>query len=190
MFGPLREQRPNRGKGKRHGGSVARSRLLRAASRLGEPLSARDGDCSIDVKTPAQVGEFRTGDTRRCPRLLGNTAFYSTARRPRHGDARARSGETGRQPVNREGCARAYIGCVKRANLVKLGRFEARISYLSYPAFDDDPHPALAQNSGSWPKKIRAPPASSIASRSSEACVCAWSCAKRGSRRSRKVRQK
>jgi len=31
------------------------------------------------------------------------------------------------------------------------------------------------QNSGSWPKKMRAPPASSIASRSSEACICAWS---------------
>jgi DNA phosphorothioation-associated putative methyltransferase len=45
-----------------------------------------------------------------------------------------------------EGCARAYIGRVEGANLVKLGRVEPRISYLSYPAFDDDPHPALAQS--------------------------------------------
>jgi DNA phosphorothioation-associated putative methyltransferase len=45
-----------------------------------------------------------------------------------------------------EGCARAYIGRVEGANLVKLNRLEPRISYLSYPAFEDDPHPALAQS--------------------------------------------
>ena len=45
-----------------------------------------------------------------------------------------------------EGCARAYIGRVEGANVVKLNRLEPRISYLSYPAFEDDPHPALAQS--------------------------------------------
>jgi DNA phosphorothioation-associated putative methyltransferase len=45
-----------------------------------------------------------------------------------------------------EGCARAYIGRVDGANIVKLNRLEPRISYLSYPAFEDDPHPALAQS--------------------------------------------
>jgi DNA phosphorothioation-associated putative methyltransferase len=45
-----------------------------------------------------------------------------------------------------EGCARAYIGRVEGANIVKLNRLEPRISYLSYPAFEHDPHPALAQS--------------------------------------------
>lgn len=45
-----------------------------------------------------------------------------------------------------EGCARAYIGRVDGANIVKLSRLEPKISYLSYPAFEDDPHPALAQS--------------------------------------------
>jgi DNA phosphorothioation-associated putative methyltransferase len=43
-----------------------------------------------------------------------------------------------------EGCARAYIGRVEGANLMKLNRHEPKISYLSYPDFTDDPHPALA----------------------------------------------
>lgn len=43
-----------------------------------------------------------------------------------------------------EGCARGYIGAVEGANLVKLHRDQPQVSYLSYPDFDDDPHPALA----------------------------------------------
>ncbi len=43
-----------------------------------------------------------------------------------------------------EGCARAYIGAVDGANIIKLHREKAQISYLSYPDFDKDPHPALA----------------------------------------------
>ncbi len=43
-----------------------------------------------------------------------------------------------------EGCARAYIGSVENANIIKLHREGPRISYLSYPKFDQDPHPALA----------------------------------------------
>jgi DNA phosphorothioation-associated putative methyltransferase len=38
------------------------------------------------------------------------------------------------------------VGPVEGANVVKLNRLEPRISYLSYPAFEDDPHPALAQS--------------------------------------------
>ena len=45
-----------------------------------------------------------------------------------------------------EGCARTYIGRVDSANIVKLSRLEPKISYLSYPAFDEDPHPALTQS--------------------------------------------
>lgn len=42
-----------------------------------------------------------------------------------------------------EGCARRYVGDVAEANLIKLHRGEPRVSYLSYPAFDTDPHPTL-----------------------------------------------
>jgi DNA phosphorothioation-associated putative methyltransferase len=44
------------------------------------------------------------------------------------------------------GCARAYIGRVDGANVIKLNRHEPKISYLSYPAFEEDPHPPLAQS--------------------------------------------
>ncbi len=42
-----------------------------------------------------------------------------------------------------EGCARAYIGAVEGADIIKLGLKEPRISYLAYHEFDDDPHPPL-----------------------------------------------
>lgn len=45
-----------------------------------------------------------------------------------------------------EGCARGYLGQVEGANIIKLHRSEPKISYLSYPAFEDDPHPALASS--------------------------------------------
>lgn len=43
-----------------------------------------------------------------------------------------------------EGCARGYVGEVEGANVVKLYRREPKISYLSYPRFDEDAHPALS----------------------------------------------
>lgn len=42
-----------------------------------------------------------------------------------------------------EGRARAFIGVVEGANLIKLHRRSPQISYLVYPDFDRDPHPAL-----------------------------------------------
>ena len=42
-----------------------------------------------------------------------------------------------------EGCARGYIGVVEGANVVRLHRRVPQISYLAYPHFDHDPHPAL-----------------------------------------------
>jgi DNA phosphorothioation-associated putative methyltransferase len=42
-----------------------------------------------------------------------------------------------------EGCARSYIGSVQAANIVKLHRRKPQVSYLSYPAFDKEAHPAL-----------------------------------------------
>lgn len=43
-----------------------------------------------------------------------------------------------------EGCACVLLGSVEEATIVKLGRANPRVSYLSYPRFDKDPHPALA----------------------------------------------
>ena len=43
-----------------------------------------------------------------------------------------------------EGCARGYIGKVEGANIFKLHRWKPQVSYLSYPRFDRDAHPALA----------------------------------------------
>lgn len=43
-----------------------------------------------------------------------------------------------------EGCARGYTGRIDGANLIKLHRNEPKISYLSYPEFEADPHPAIA----------------------------------------------
>lgn len=42
-----------------------------------------------------------------------------------------------------EGCARRIIGQVPEANLVKLHRDSLKVSYLSYPNFDSDPHPTI-----------------------------------------------
>jgi DNA phosphorothioation-associated putative methyltransferase len=47
-----------------------------------------------------------------------------------------------------EGCARALVGDVPHANVIKLNREHRRVSYLSYPEFDRDPHPALAESLG------------------------------------------
>lgn len=45
-----------------------------------------------------------------------------------------------------EGCARAVVGSVEGANLVKLHRESPQVSYLRYDAFDTDPHPALLES--------------------------------------------
>ena len=42
-----------------------------------------------------------------------------------------------------EGCAQGYIGRVDGANIIKLHRTKPMVSYLSYPDFKTDPHPAL-----------------------------------------------
>lgn len=43
-----------------------------------------------------------------------------------------------------EGCGHALAGTVTDTTIVKLNRIEPKVSYLSYPDFDRDPHPALA----------------------------------------------
>lgn len=45
-----------------------------------------------------------------------------------------------------EGCGRALAGTVSETTIVKLNRIEPKVSYLSYPDFDRDPHPALAMS--------------------------------------------
>jgi DNA phosphorothioation-associated putative methyltransferase len=43
-----------------------------------------------------------------------------------------------------EGCARGYLGQVEGANLIKIYRMKPKISYLSYPDFETNPHPDLS----------------------------------------------
>jgi DNA phosphorothioation-associated putative methyltransferase len=45
-----------------------------------------------------------------------------------------------------EGCARAYLGEIEGANLIKIHRFSGKVSYLVYPDFETDPHPALVRS--------------------------------------------
>jgi DNA phosphorothioation-associated putative methyltransferase len=45
-----------------------------------------------------------------------------------------------------EGCARAYLGVLDGANLIKLHRQSGKVSYLVYPDFETDPHPALRRS--------------------------------------------
>ena len=45
-----------------------------------------------------------------------------------------------------EGCARTYLGQIEDTNLVKLHRTSGKVSYLSYPDFETDPHPALRRS--------------------------------------------
>jgi DNA phosphorothioation-associated putative methyltransferase len=53
-----------------------------------------------------------------------------------------------REPLLRvyEGCARADLGDVEGANVIKLHRHSGRVSYLVYPEFESDPHPALLRS--------------------------------------------
>jgi DNA phosphorothioation-associated putative methyltransferase len=45
-----------------------------------------------------------------------------------------------------EGCARAYLGEIDGANLIKLNRHSGAVSYLVYPDFQTDPHPVLLRS--------------------------------------------
>jgi DNA phosphorothioation-associated putative methyltransferase len=45
-----------------------------------------------------------------------------------------------------EGCARAYVGSVEDANMLKMQRQKPQVSYLAYPDFETDPHPALRES--------------------------------------------
>jgi DNA phosphorothioation-associated putative methyltransferase len=42
-----------------------------------------------------------------------------------------------------EGCARALLGAVEGANVIKLHRRSGKVTYLACPGLDRDPDPAL-----------------------------------------------
>jgi DNA phosphorothioation-associated putative methyltransferase len=44
-----------------------------------------------------------------------------------------------------EGCGRAYLGEIEEANVIKIHRRTGKLSYLSYPGFETDPHPELTR---------------------------------------------
>ena len=60
----------------------------------------------------------------------------STAPRSRHSIRSARL----------RGMRRAYLGKLDGANLIKLHRQSGKVSYLVYPDFETDPHPALLRS--------------------------------------------
>jgi DNA phosphorothioation-associated putative methyltransferase len=45
-----------------------------------------------------------------------------------------------------EGCGRAYLGELPETNVIKIHRFSGKISYLAYPRFEVEPHPAIARS--------------------------------------------
>ena len=45
-----------------------------------------------------------------------------------------------------EGCAVRDLGEIEEANVIKLHRMSGKLSYLSYPDFESDPHPALVRS--------------------------------------------
>jgi DNA phosphorothioation-associated putative methyltransferase len=45
-----------------------------------------------------------------------------------------------------EGCGRAYLGEVEGVNVIKIHRRSGKLSYLVYPEFENDPHPALLRS--------------------------------------------
>ncbi len=59
-----------------------------------------------------------------------------------------RNGLDSLDPILRiyEGCGRAYLGEVEGANIVKIHRRSGKLSYLVYPEFENDPHPALLRS--------------------------------------------
>ncbi len=54
-----------------------------------------------------------------------------------------------------EGCARAYIGSVEDANLIKLHRFSGKVSYMACPDFERDPHPITTETTKVWLRTLR-----------------------------------
>ncbi len=51
------------------------------------------------------------------------------------------------QPLLRiyEGCARALVGEIEDANVIKLHRLSGKVSYITYPNFEADAHPAMRE---------------------------------------------
>ncbi|QDS88686.1 hypothetical protein EC9_28780 [Rosistilla ulvae] len=54
-----------------------------------------------------------------------------------------------------EGCARAYLGSIEDANLIKLHRFSGKVSYLACPDFDSVPHPITTETTKVWLRTLR-----------------------------------
>ena len=54
-----------------------------------------------------------------------------------------------------EGCARTLSGEIPEANILKLSRADSKVSYLSYPTFDREAHPALHRSVVVYPGALR-----------------------------------
>ena len=49
----------------------------------------------------------------------------------------------GRSASGLRGCARWLVGEVEGVNIIKLSTTKPKVSYLAYPRFEEDSHPAL-----------------------------------------------
>jgi DNA phosphorothioation-associated putative methyltransferase len=115
------------------------------------PLSKLPPEIQLDIR--AHFGAY----TRACKQA--DELLFSAGDKERVAEASRRS-SVGKQtptalyvhidalplldPVLRvyEGCARAFLGVIEDANILKLHRVKSQVSYLTYPTFEKDPHPA------------------------------------------------
>ncbi|GAA2183403.1 DNA phosphorothioation-associated putative methyltransferase [Micromonospora lupini] len=127
---------------------------LAFAAFSGRPKAANlPKEVALDVK--ALFGSYRTACDQ-ADQLLhcvaDQQALNATCRQSRVGKLTAEalyvhtSGLDLLSPLLRiyEACARVLTGTVTEANIVKLSRTAPKVSYLTYPDFDRNPHPALA----------------------------------------------
>jgi DNA phosphorothioation-associated putative methyltransferase len=127
---------------------------LALAAFTGRPkASGLPRDIALDIK--ALFGSYRAAcdQADRLLHSVANQESLNTACRQSHvGKLTAEalyvhtSALDSLSPILRvyEGCAKALTGTVGEATLIKFSRTAAKVSYLAYPDFDRDPHPALS----------------------------------------------
>ena len=108
------------------------------AARAGLQRAAKDAG---GIRAPRRAVLAPTHDQRPVPQVRGRQAVAERALRS---SKCARALE--RLLRVYEGCACAYLGEIEGANVIKLLRHFGKVSYLVYPGFETDPHPALLRS--------------------------------------------
>lgn len=129
---------------------LALSRLKKRPTLSGLPLELRQdikeffGSYGVACKR-ADILLFRAGDADEIDRACCSSAIGKLLPKALYVH-RAALGSL--EPLLRiyEGCARAYLGEIDEADIIKLHRFSGKVSYLAYPAFDRVAHPVLVRS--------------------------------------------